>query len=491
MGNRSSTNHDNAENKPTTVSQAIEDIGYGTFHQRLLLLGGLASGAGAMEATLLTLVQNCIASDWNLSGLEETFITVASFAGQIGGFLVGGMLADKFGRQKVLMIGWTIILIFGLINCLSVDIYMFIFTRFIVGIGVGSTQTVVYTLTTEFMPKTYRSDAVVLNVIGGISMLYVVGLSWGLLGSYGWRYVALGVALPMAVVIAMGYAVLLESPRWLASKKDYAEASRVVTAVSFVNNPEDPQTFTIKEDSSTGYELEEEDLFHYDKLLVTEPINLRQVTLTCWALWYFSFLVFYTLVLTVVDAFQDSSGCTNDYLYIFIIYAVGLSGFYISWVGMDTIGRCMTQGSFYIAMIFFTILYGIFDTNTASMVVLLSFLSISMQGGQGILWIQTAELFPTAVRGTGQSTCGISGRLGAITAIGIYDLYGVDNNVGNVSILAAACLLAAIPAFLLPETKGIQLDSAEMTHFDICDRLDEKSELLGSRPAVPPTKVEG
>jgi hypothetical protein len=62
--------------------------------------------------------------------------------------------------------------------------------------------------------------------------------------------------------------------------------------------------------------------------------------------------------------------------------------------------------------------------------------------------------------------------------------------------------LAAIPAFLLPETKGIQLDSAEMTHFDVYERLsgetsevlgrlsDETSQLLGSKPAVPPTKVE-
>ena len=97
-------------------------------------LGGLLSGfdTGVISGALLFINQT-----WDLSDYLQGFLVSSVLIGAVIGAATNGILADIFGRKKII-IATAIIFIVGSILCaLAPNIYVLILSRILVGLAVG------------------------------------------------------------------------------------------------------------------------------------------------------------------------------------------------------------------------------------------------------------------------------------------------------------------------------------------------------------------
>ena len=226
-----------SQNKSKTIDELYDEIDFGFYHYRAALIIGGSLFCEYMESSLLSLIQSCVVTSFHdQSTIDESLLTGSVFMGEILGMLFLGPLADTFGRKNILLFSWITILIFGLLACISPNLWFLIVTRFLVGIGIGSSQAVAFDLFTELLPKKYRSRALFVNFIGGFGQLYLILCSFLTLNTYGWRVLMLFAAIPSILLVFVGFMYLDESPRWLLSQGRVIEAENIIKNMAINNN---------------------------------------------------------------------------------------------------------------------------------------------------------------------------------------------------------------------------------------------------------------
>lgn len=140
-------------------------------------------------------------------------------AGGVFGCIGNMYIAEKFGRTRAIQTGCTISIVGATIMTASVNIAMFIVSRFIMGFGIGILVTLVPLYQSEVSPPESRGLMVGLHGV-------LIGFSYSLTGfvtygcyfaSYGqfqWRF-PLSVQLVPCLILFGGSFFLPESPRWL------------------------------------------------------------------------------------------------------------------------------------------------------------------------------------------------------------------------------------------------------------------------------------
>lgn len=156
-----------------------------------------------------------------------TYATSIFIAGWATGGLVFGVLGDRIGRAKTMMIT---ILIYSLctgLSALSVGFWDFAFYRFITGLGVGGEFAVGVALLAEVMPAKSRSGALgalqALSAIGNITAA-LIGMGMATLETTGavslgnsWRWMFVIGAIPAALALIIRMR-MKEPERWQQMK---------------------------------------------------------------------------------------------------------------------------------------------------------------------------------------------------------------------------------------------------------------------------------
>ena len=135
-------------------------------------LGGLLSGydTGVISGALLFINES-----WNLSDSMQGILVSSVLIGAVIGAATNGILADVFGRKKIIM-ATAVIFITGSILCgLAPNIYVLIVSRILVGLAVGIVNFVVPLYLSEVSPKSLR---------GTLVSLYQWAITAGILFSY-------------------------------------------------------------------------------------------------------------------------------------------------------------------------------------------------------------------------------------------------------------------------------------------------------------------
>ena len=120
-------------------------------------LGGLLSGfdTGVISGALLFINQT-----WDLSDYTQGFLVSSVLIGAVIGAATNGILADIFGRKKII-IATAVIFIIGSILCaLAPNIYVLILSRILVGLAVGIVNFIVPLYLSEVAPKHMRGKLV-------------------------------------------------------------------------------------------------------------------------------------------------------------------------------------------------------------------------------------------------------------------------------------------------------------------------------------------
>jgi SP family galactose:H+ symporter-like MFS transporter len=189
-------------------------------------LGGLLFG---YDTGVISGAELFFRNEFSLSTFALEIIVSGVLAGAAVGALVGGRLADLFGRRK-LLIATAIIFAVGAILCaLAPSPLTLAVGRIIVGFGIGLSSSGVPVYISEVAPADARGWQVSLFQLAitvGILLAYVVDYAFA--GIQGWRWM-FGLAVVPAVIFGAGMFFLPESPRWLLRRGD-RETARAMLA---------------------------------------------------------------------------------------------------------------------------------------------------------------------------------------------------------------------------------------------------------------------
>lgn len=381
----------------------------------------------------------------------------------IGG-LIFGIVGDKIGRARTMLLTILLYSIFTGLSALATGPWDFMLYRFLTGLGVGGEFAVGVALVAEVMPDHARARALgwlqALSAVGNMTaaMIAIVLGRVEETGSIGsaWRWMFVIGTLPalLAIIIRMR---LREPDRWKAAaakvetEGDDAIGSNPKRLGSLTDLFTDP---TLRRNTIVGM-----------LLALSGVIGL-------WGIGFFSF----DLMRQVFRAHFEAQHLSPDEVNGKLTFWTGIAslvqnagaffGVYAFSVITQKIGRRPTFALFFLLAMgstAFTFWFLNRFSDVFWMLPLMGFCQIALFGGYAIYF---PELFPTRLRSTGTSFCYNVGRLAAaagpsLLSILTSEVYGKYKSVSTAmplryaGVTMCACFLIGLAVLpFAPETKG-------------------------------------
>lgn len=404
-----------------------------TRERRTLYAGFGGYAVDAFDFMIYSFLIPTLIATWGMTKSEAGMIATSSLISSALGGWVAGILADRYGRVRVLQ--WTIAT-FALFTCLSGFTHSFwqlLATRTLQGFGFGGEWSVV----TIMMAETIRSPEHRGKAVGTVQSSWSFG--WGAAAILYWAFFAL---LPEQVAWRACFWIGIVPALWILYIRRNVTDPDVYTATRRARD----------EGRVSGHFLEIFSLPHlratlFGSALCTGMLGGYYAITT----WLPTFLKT-ERHLTVMG--------TGGYLAMII---------FGSWVGYltsayltDRLGRKPNFILFAVGSMVIAFAYTSLNLTNASMLWLgfpLGFFASGIFSGMGAF---LTELFPTRVRGSGQGFCYNVGRaIGALFPFLIGALskqYGLGTSIGIFAVAAYGVVIVA--ALTLPETRGRELDAA-------------------------------
>ncbi|TVY65728.1 MFS glucose transporter mfs1 [Lachnellula suecica] len=158
-------------------------------------------------------------------------ITAAMPGGSWLGALVSGYVSDILGRKRSIQIGATIWCIGSILVCASNGIAMLIVGRIINGFSVGICSAQVPVYITEIAPPSKRGRLVGAQqwaITWGILIMFYISYGCSFINGTAAFRIPWGLQMIPAIGLFIGMLFLPESPRWLAKKDRWEEATQVL-----------------------------------------------------------------------------------------------------------------------------------------------------------------------------------------------------------------------------------------------------------------------
>ncbi|MEP6509627.1 MAG: MFS transporter, partial [Gemmatimonadales bacterium] len=348
------------------------------------------------------------------------------------GSLMWGVLADRIGRRASILLASILFMatsICGFMPSFRWNLFM----CFIMGISAGGMLPIVYALMTESMPAKRRGWLVVLHggmgTVGGY--LIASGLAALLEPRYTWRILWFA-GLPTGLLMLVLNRWIPESPRFLLEHGRIDEAESVMSRYGVVLTRRDDNGESVEEEAlvnnrKSGSRLIS--LFRHPYLLHTITVGLYG---GAWGLVNWGFMTFTPTILR--DRGLDG-GSASKLLFWSALIAVPATVLVAYLYGLWSSRKTMVlfAGITTLALAAFAVVDpGAGGRNMSMLMPLMVLLLIGSGGIISMLSPYTAEVYPTAFRGTGSGWAAGSSKVGGIIAPP-----------------AAVMLLALVPGFRL------------------------------------------
>jgi MFS family permease len=333
------------------------------------------------------------------------WVTSIFLVGWASGGLIFGVLGDRIGRAKTMMLTILLYSLFTGLSAFSVGFWDFAAYRFLTGLGVGGEFAVGVALVAEVMPDRARAYALsslqALSAVGNITAALLTMLfghleALGSLGAWGsWRPLFVVGALPALLALVIRRR-LKEPERWQAAAQ--GEVKRKL--------------------GSYG------ELFRDPRWRKHAIVGLLLASVGIIGLWGIGFFVA-ELTRAVLRADFQSRGLSGPVLEGKLTFWAGMSflvlnvgaffGMYVFGVLTQRFGRRPTfAAAFVLAGLSTAMVFWFMNslTDLFWMVPLMGFFQLSLFAGYAVYF---PELFPTYLRSTGTSFCYNVGRFVAAT----------------------------------------------------------------------------
>ncbi|XP_076466934.1 organic cation transporter protein-like isoform X2 [Babylonia areolata] len=394
-----------------------------------------------------------VISELDLVCDDKDLVTLANsilMGGLLGGSLILGSLSDIIGRKKTMMIGLTgqfgVTLATGFVsNYIAFVVLRFLATFFGIGFFLAA-----FVAGMELVGPAQRTIAgIVIELFWALGLFIILFLAYFLTN---WHHLQICVSC-FNILFIPHFFLIPESARWLVSRGRIDEASAIVRKAAKMNGADvSEKVLSLQDLQSEGPQEKVWHLFTSPRLLVRCLIIFFN--------WIMVSMVYYGLGLNV--------GSLSGNLYLNFLYAniAETLSYVFCLVFLFRIGRrplhCFTiiGGGLACVAIIFPVIYGTEDEEWIT-------ITLSMIGKFGIsaafaiIYVFSAELFPTLVRNSGMGSSSLMARIGGIASPYVADLgYFVSGDFGLALpsiIFGGLSVLAGICALFLPETLNKQL----------------------------------
>ncbi len=421
-------------------------------------LGGLLSGfdMGVISGALLYINET-----WTLTSLEQGWLVSSAIVGSVIGAAANGILADIYGRKKII-IATSIIFIIGSIMCgYASTAGWLIFSRIIIGIAVGMIS---------FVAPIYLSEIAPEKIRGSLVSLYQLALTAGILLSYlinrifanaefNWRWM-LGSGVIPAIILFIGILFLHDTPRWLLSKNKTDEAREVFKKIY----PSDEIEVHITEIQKTLKDSTEHQNVKLQKWMFM-PIFVGVGLMFVQICTGINTIIYYTPTIFNLAGFSDNISA------IYATIGVGIVNFLMTFVAIAYIDKFGRKPLLYIGLTGMLIsmfalsgsfLLGENGRWLAIISVVIYIASFAMSLGP-ICWIMVSEIMPLKIRGFAMSAATVSNF--AFNFIVVLTFLPLLETLGNSATFLIFGLITLVSFFFVyffvPETKGISLEKIE------------------------------
>jgi putative MFS transporter len=219
------------------MSQLLDSMDHAPMsplHRQLAWAAGLGIFLDGYDTIIVGAVLVLLARQWHLGPAEYRWVGTSALAGAFLGALIGGHVADRFGRKAIYLID-LITFFFAAILCSAAwNIESLVAFRFVLGMGIGADYPISATYMAEFMPKNKRGGVITWTFglwTGGAIVAGLVAYSLLSVGPMAWRLMLLIGAVPALFVIWLRRN-LPESPRWYLRHGQPEKAAAVLARVN-------------------------------------------------------------------------------------------------------------------------------------------------------------------------------------------------------------------------------------------------------------------
>ncbi|XP_060234771.1 putative transporter SVOPL [Meriones unguiculatus] len=460
------------ETKTFTVEDAVETIGFGRFHIALFLIMGSTGVVEAMEIMLIAVVSPVIRCEWQLENWQVALVTTMVFFGYMVSSILFGLLADRYGRWKILLLSFLWGAYFSLLTSFSPSYVWFVFLRTMVGCGVsGHAQGLI--IKTEFLPTKYRGYMLPLSQVFWLAgSLLIISLASVVIPTIGWRWLIRIASIP-GIILIMAFKFIPESARFNVSTGNTKAALDTLESIAKMNRSVMPEG-----------QLVEPILEKRGRFADLLESKYLRTTLQIWIIWLGISFAYYGVILASAELLERDLVCgskpesdaevmvtTKDseeslgpcYCHLFapsdyrtmIISTLGEIALNpLNILGINFLGRRLSLSITMGCTALFFLLLNI-CTSSAGLIGFLFMLRALVAANFNTIYIYTAEVYPTPMRALGMGTSGSLCRIGAMVAPFISQVLMSASILGALCLFSSVCVVCAISAFTLPiETKG-------------------------------------
>ncbi|ELK03113.1 Solute carrier family 22 member 4 [Pteropus alecto] len=390
-----------------------------------------------------------IVTEWNLVCEEDWKTPLTSslfFVGVLCGSFVSGQLSDRFGRKSILFSTMAVQTGFSFFQIFSINWEMFTVLFVIVGMGQISNYVVAFILGTEILGKSVR---IIFSTLG-VCIFYAFGYMLLPLFAYfirDWRMLLLALTVPGVLCVPLWW-FIPESPRWLISQRRFREAEAIIQKAAKMNNVAAPAVIFDPMELQELKPLEQQTVFILD---LFRTRNISTITIMSVLLWMLTSVGYFALSLNAPNLHGDA------YLNCFLSALIEVPAYITAWLLLRTLPRryIIAGVLFFGGGVLLLIQWVPADYNFLSIgLVMLG--KFGVTSAFSMLYVFTAELYPTLVRNMAVGITSMASRVGSIIAP--YFVYlGAYNRVLPYILMGSLTVLIGIVTLFFPESFGMTL----------------------------------
>lgn len=415
-------------------------------------LGGFLFGYNtAVIAGALLLIRQQFQLDIAMQGWTASIILL----GALVAALLSGVIADRFGRKKSILLAAFLIVIGCFTGATAVDNTAFIWGRFVTGLGVGMISVVTPMYLSEISRAKHRGAIVTIYQLAiTIGILVAYGANYALAKQEDWRSMIAWGSAP-ALIQLIFFLFLLESPRWMVSRGKESKAHEIALKLGIHEELEEQPT---------------EKRSRWSALFKSRGIRLAifiGLFLSC-----FQQITGINAVIYFAPQIFEFVGFSSRDVAILATVGIGsvnvLATIAAVWL-LDRAGRrkLLLIGTFGMAVALCCIAIAFFvrspEVGAISLVGMMAYVALFAIGLGPVTWVMISEIFPLGVRAKAISLCTLVNwafnYILTLTFLDVVAWLGIETTFIIFAILSAIAFLFVLR--FVPETKGRKLSEIQ------------------------------
>ena len=354
------------------------------------------------------------------------------------------------------------IIVFNTVSAVAPNYKLYLLTKLTVGFFQAGYILASFVLVNELVGASKRT--LIGIVFGCFFSLFIVVMSALAYQLQHWRQLTMAISALGAPLLAINL-LIPESPRWLLSKNRSKEAIKVVEGIATGNGTTftDKMRVSLEHDTASVSDVG-------DKMKVTEGLSdlfrdqhLASASLIMIYSWFVNSAAYYGLTLAA-----SSAGSADLYTATALSGAVEIPAALLTYWLLGVAGRrlslCLTMVTGGGACLLIQLISSLAPALIQSLALLGK---LCLASSFSVVYIHSAEIFPTTVRNSGMGLVSVAARVGGIMAPFIVSLGEFIPQL-QFTVLGLMSLLAGLLNLRLPETAGRQLPD---TITDLSDLL--------------------